>query len=413
MSDVRRGRALTAVSAGAGCVQLDALALNPALPEISRELGGEQAWVITAYLLAAGASMPAAGRVGDRFGRRNALVAGLLLFALAALGCAWAPSSPALVALRVAQGVGAALIMPVGISLLSTAFPVHARSRAIGVALGTAGLATAAGPLVGGVLAHALSWRAIFAVSAAPALLAAFLAATTRADEVRRGAPVDWPGLVTGTATCAGAALVVDRLPEFGPESALVLGGILLLLLGFARARRGAPRPALLRNARYLALTGAGAVSNAATVGVLFAVPAVLQAERGMSAIGAGVALLLPAMLMACAGPLAGRVDPARAERVMALCTATAGLALVLLEPAPVAAVGLAGLALGVANALALAGSQAVVDDEHAGQAAGITKAVITVAGGFGAVLTESGSLVGVGAGCLVVAVLLGVRWGW
>lgn len=92
----------------------------------------------------------------------------------------------------------------------------------------------------------------------------------------------------------------------------------------------------------------------------------------------------------------------------MALCTATAGLALVLFDPDH-----LAGLALGVANALALAGSQAVVDEERAGQAAGITKAVITVAGGFGAVLTESGSLVGVGAGCLVVAVLLGVRWGW
>jgi len=410
MSDVRRGRALAAVSAGAGCVQLDALALNPALPEISREFGGEQAWVITAYLLAAGASMPVAGRAGDRFGRRNVLVAGLLLFAVAALGCTWAPSSPALVALRVAQGVGAALIMPVGISLLSTAFPVHARSRAIGVALGTAGLATASGPLVGGVLAQELSWRAIFAVSAAPALLAAILAATFRAEESRRTTPMDWSGLVAVTTTCAGAALVVDRLPAFGPESALVLGGIVLLLLGFARARRGSPRSDLLRNARYLALTGAGAVSNAATVGLLFAVPALLQAERGMSAVGAGVELLLPAVLMACAGPLAGRVDLARAEHVMAVCTGTAGVALVLHDPAHLVVVSVAGLALGAANALALAGSQAVVDEERAGQAAGISKAVITIAGGFGAVLTESGSLVGVGAGCLVVAVLLGIR---
>ncbi|TDD86743.1 MFS transporter [Saccharopolyspora karakumensis] len=410
MSDVRRCRALAAVSAGAGCVQLDALALNPALPEIGRELVGAQSWVVTAYLLAAGASMPAAGRAGDCFGRRNALVTGLLLFGLAALGCAWAPSSPALIALRVAQGAGAALIMPVGVSLLSTAFPVHARSRAIGVALGTAGLATAVGPLVGGTLAHALSWRAIFAASAALALLAALLAATSRAEQARRATPMDWPGLVTVTAACAGAALLVDRLPEFGPESALVLGGTVLLLLGFARARRGAPRPALLGNARYLALTGAGAVSNAATVGVLVTVPAVLQAERGMSAIGAGVALLLPAVLMACAGPLAGRVDLARAERVMAVCAVAAGLVLVLLDPADLVAVSLAGFALGVANALALAGSQAVVEEERAGQAAGISKAVITLAGGFGAVLTESGSLVGVGAGCLVVAVVLGVR---
>lgn len=116
---VRRS-ALLAMSVGVFCIQLDAFALNLALPEIGRDLGVEGAglqWVISAYLLSTGTLMLGAGRLGDLFGRRRLLVWGLVLLGVSSLVCALAPNLPTLIGARVAQGAGAAMIMPVGLSL--------------------------------------------------------------------------------------------------------------------------------------------------------------------------------------------------------------------------------------------------------------------------------------------------------
>ncbi|MEF3119465.1 MFS transporter, partial [Streptomyces chrestomyceticus] len=159
---------VVAVAIGGFCVQLDAFALNMALPVIRRDLhvsavGGP--WVISGYLLAAGALMPAAGRLGDLYGRRRLLLFGLALFGGTSAGCAMAPSLPLLVVFRVMQGAGGALVMPVGLALLTRSFPPGRARVATGYALGLAGLATACGPFVGGVLAEELSWRAVFWVN--------------------------------------------------------------------------------------------------------------------------------------------------------------------------------------------------------------------------------------------------------
>src|SRR3954467_1368968 len=156
---------LAAVSTALFCVQIDYFAMNLALPRMAADLDSNATdlqWVISVYMLALGAFMVPAGRIGDIFGRRRALLAGIALFGLASVLCAVAPSAGLVIAFRAVQGVGAALIFPVSVSVLTNAFPAARAGRAIGLAYGVAGLGNAAGPLVGGVLTQTLGWRSIF-----------------------------------------------------------------------------------------------------------------------------------------------------------------------------------------------------------------------------------------------------------
>ncbi|MEV7601228.1 MFS transporter [Kitasatospora sp. NPDC089797] len=393
--------ALLAVAVGVFCIQLDSFALNLALPQIGRELhaGGDGLqWVVSAYLLSTGTLMLGAGRLGDLFGRRRLLVLGLVLFGTASLACALAPTLPALVGARVAQGAGAALIMPVGLSLLTNVYPAGLRGRATGRALGIGGIATACGPFLGGALTDAVSWRAVFWLNVPLAALGACWARRT-AESRDAGADrtVDWRGLFTATAALAVLAVVVDRGRHWawpaGPAGLLV---VVALFAWFARQERAAAAPlvdlALLRNGPYTALTLAGAVANTATVMFLFVVPLTLQGQWDLSVGAAGTAFLAPAAAMALAGPLAGRVAPCAAVRVMAGCLAAGAVILFCLARVPsltgyllTATAG--GLVLGTANSLTLVATQAVIRPERAGEASGVTKTVITVAAGLGVAL--------------------------
>ncbi|UTJ14771.1 putative transport protein HsrA [Streptomyces rimosus subsp. rimosus] len=442
--------AVVAVAIGGFCVQLDAFALNMALPVIRRDLHASAAagpWVISAYLLAAGALMPAAGRLADVFGRRRLLVLGLALFGGASAACALTPSLPFLVVARVAQGAGGALVMPVGLALLTRSFPPGRARLATGHALGLAGLATACGPFVGGALADALSWRAVFWANV-PLCGAAMLCARRaprsgdgrsaregrREGMGRRG----WGALVLGTGVPACLAVAVESAGTWWHAGAWAAGALVLGAL-FVRTERRSRAPvidlALFRNGPYVALTSAGAVANAATVVLLFVVPLMLQETLGMSVLGAGTAFLVPAVAMAAAGPVAGRVPPHAAERTMAACLGIAGAALgalAALEPAPfgtapvpVLMVGggpslvllpvatMAAAALGMAGALVLTATQAVVPPDRAGEASGLTKCAITVTAGLG--LTPAGTapgaaLFGAAAGCATACLALLAR---
>ncbi|MCB5907689.1 MFS transporter [Streptomyces pinistramenti] len=412
----------TAVAIGAFCVQLDAFALNLALPVIRRGLPGPQAaapWVIGGYLLAAGALMPVAGRLGDLYGRRRVLAVGLALFGAAAAGCALAPSLPLLVAARVVQGAGGALIMPAGLALLTCAFPGGHGRRMTGRALGLAGLATACGPFVGGVLAQSVSWRAVFWLTVVPTVAAA--CCTRRATESRDSAAartLDTTGAAAVTGLCACLALsVAGAAPWAWAGGAAALGAV------FVRAERRSPAPlvdlALFRNRRYVRLTAAGALANTATVALLYVIPLTLQHAYGLSPQSAGLAFLAPAAALAAGGPAAGRVRPAASVPVMALCLAAAAVALWATPQggphgAPLAALLLASTAaaaaLGVAGALALTGTQAVVRPQRAGEASGVTKAVLTVTAGLGLTLTGTGSHPSLhlpAAACLLAAAAL------
>ncbi|MGG2462465.1 MFS transporter [Streptomyces sp. RGM 3693] len=393
--------AQSALAIGAFCVQLDSFALNPVLPVVRADLHGSLAatpWVVSGYLVAAGALMPVAGRLADLYGRRRMVAVGAVLFGVSAALCAVAPSLSFLVAARVVQGAGGALIMPAGLALLTNACPPGHGRRATGRALGLAGLATVCGPFLGGVLAQSASWRAVFWMTVP--LAAAALWCARRTAESRDPAAAEFPLDVAGAVTATGALVCLARWLEHVAAWGWAAGALLLGAL-FARAERRAPAPlvdlTLVRNLPYVTLTAAGAVANAATVALLYVIPLTLQQGYGWTVLEAGVAFLVPAAALAVGGPVAGRVRPGAAVPVMALCLAGAGGALWAAGAVAgafallVASTG-AAAALGVAGGLALTGTQAVVRRERAGEASGVTKSVLTVTAGLGLTLTGAGA---------------------
>ncbi|MEV6568418.1 MFS transporter [Streptomyces kronopolitis] len=392
--------ALAALAVGACCVQLDAFALNPALPAVRDELRGSASatpWIVSGYLLAAGSLMPVAGRLGDLYGRRRMLTLGAVLFGVAAVLCALAPSLPLLVAARVVQGAGGALLMPAGLALLTHACPPEHGRRATGRALGLAGLATVCGPFVGGVLARSVSWRAVFWLTV-PLALAAALCASRAAESREPGARRRFD--TVGAAAATGALVCLVRWLEHPAAWGWAFGVVALGAL-FVRAERRSAAPlvdlALFRNRPYVALTAGGALANSATVALLYVVPWVLQRDEGWSVQDAGAAFLAPAAALAVGGPAAGRVRATAAVPVMSGCLIAAAAALgwaaygtgatTLL----VASTG-AAVALGVAGGLTLTGTQAVVRRERAGEASGVTKAVLTATAGVWLAVTGAGA---------------------
>jgi MFS family permease len=155
--------ALTAVASL--MVVLDALVVSTALTSIQADLGAsieQLEWTINAYVLSFAVLLMTAAALGDRYGRRRMFVVGLGLFAAASVACALAPDIGWLIAARVLQGTGAALVMPLALALLSTAFPPQLRPKALGILAGVSGLAVALGPLLGGAVVEGISWPWIF-----------------------------------------------------------------------------------------------------------------------------------------------------------------------------------------------------------------------------------------------------------
>ena len=437
-NDVRRRHgALAAVALGIFCIQLDSFALNLALPTMSRDLGaadGQVQWAISAYLLSVGTLMLGAGRLGDLYGRRRLLRVGVIAFGIGSLLCALSPTLALLVAARVLQGAGGALIMPVGLALLTNVYPPERRGRAIGLAIGLGGLATACGPFVGGALTDIGSWRAIFWINVPVALAAVWsLAETEESRDESSPKHLDVPGLALVTLALALVAAYVDRAPVWGwlsASSISLLLGVAILGVAFVHRERHTTSPlvdpALFANRPFVVLTLSGAVANTATVVFLFVVPLSLQGSWELTSIVAGLAFLAPSVLMATAGPVAGRVRPEHAIAVMAVSLLVSAAALLtaahaITLTAYLVAVAICGAGLGVANALTLVATQGMVDPRRAGEASGVTKTVITVAAGLGVVLaapvadpkasasTEAAVLTSVALGALATAVILGV----
>ncbi|MFJ8955165.1 MFS transporter [Streptomyces sp. NPDC102381] len=401
-------RVLLAVSLGVFSILFEGFALNLALPHVGSELGADGRslqWIVSAYLLAAGPLMLGAGRLGDQLGRRRMWVLGMLIFGAASMVCALAPSLPVLVAARVVQGAGGALVIPTGLALLTNAYPVESRGRATGWALGAGGVAMAISPLVGGVLTTTTSWRAVFWINVPCAVLGAVMG--TRAEESRGPSTrtrIDWLGLFAGTASLLVITALVDRAGEWGwvsVRSAVAIALSVLLLVAFLYIEKSVEvplvRPQLLRNIHFVALTVSGAAVNTATVILLLVIPLSLQAQWGLSASGAGLGFVGPALALAVTGPLAGRVSTRKALPLMASCLGTGAALLVALVAAPnlvaylVISIFCVGI-FGAANATTLIATQAVVTPQQAGEASGVTKTIVTVAAGLGVALASSGT---------------------
>jgi MFS family permease len=290
----------------------------------------------------------------------------------------------------------------VGISVISNAFPVAERGRAIGNVYGIGAIGTAIGPFVGGLLTDAIDWRWVFFFNA-PFAAAAFLLTLRNVSESRdeSAESIDFRGLVTVAAGIAAVTFAIDRGESWGWLSASTLGlaaAGLLLLLGFLVVERRVRFPlvdlALFRNVSYVLVTVAGAVGNTCLCLMLFLSTIYLQQVRGLSPLIAGVVFLGPALLNAAAGILAGRLGALgiKANRVMAAALAIGAVALLLLSlvsawPAYIAAFSLAGFGLGISWAYTSVGTQAVVPEAQAGGASGVTLAIVVGSGGMAVVL--------------------------
>jgi len=391
---------LVAVSTALFCVQIDYFAMNLALPRMAVDLHSTSTdlqWVISVYMLALGAFMVPGGRIGDIFGRRRALLTGIALFGAASALCALAPSATLVIAFRALQGIGAALIFPVSVSVLTNAFAAARAGHAIGLAYGIAGLGNAAGPLIGGLLTETVGWRWIFWLNVPLTLVALAIGAlsiTESSDETvaRR---IDVTGLALIVAGIGLFTLTFDRAPRWGWLSVWTLAaftGSLIVLAVFvvveSRVRWPLVDLSLARNRNFTVLVIAGTIANIAYVVAIFLSTVYLQQVRGLEPLMAGLVFLGPSAGAALGGVLSGRLAAKYPPvLVMGLTSVVAALSLAALAASSTWAVYLValtacGFTLGLVYAFTTVATQAVVRPERAGEAAGVTlTALVTLAG--------------------------------
>ena len=391
---------LAAVSMALFCVQIDYFAMNLALPRMALDLNStatDLQWVISVYMLALGAFMVPAGRIGDIFGRRRALLAGIALFGLSSALCALAPSATLVIAFRALQGLGAALIFPVSVSVLTNAFPAVRASHAIGLAYGIAGLGNAAGPLIGGLLTETVGWRWIFWLNVPLTLIALAIGARSITESFDESVPrrIDVTGLALITVGIGLFTLTFDRAPSWGWLSAPTvvafacsLAALVAFVVVESRVRWPLVDLSLARNPRFTILVIAGTISNIAYGVTIFLATIYLQQVRGLDPLMAGLAFLGPSAGAALGGTISGRLAASRPPvLVMGLTTVAASLSLAALAASSswvgyLSALTACGFTLGLVYAFTTVATQAVVRPERAGEAAGVTlTALVTLAG--------------------------------
>ena len=397
---VRSRWILAAVSTALFCVQIDYFAMNLALPRMAADLYSDATdlqWVISVYMLALGAFMVPAGRIGDIFGRRRALLAGIALFGLASALCAVAPSATLVIAFRALQGVGAALIFPVSVSVLTNAFPAVRAGHAIGLAYGIAGLGNAAGPLVGGLLTQTLGWRSIFWLLVPFAVVSLVIGALTVPESADDTVPrrIDLTGLALITIGIGLFTLTFDRAPSWGwlaPGTIIAFAASIAVLAAFVLVENRVRWPlvdlSLFRNARFTILVVAGTVANIAYTVTVYLSTLNLQQVRGLDPLIAGLAFLGPSVGAALGGPLSGRLA-ARYPPVLVMGVACAAAAVSLAALAVsggwigyLIALTACGFTMGLVYAFTTVATQAVVRPERAGEAAGVAlTSLVTLAG--------------------------------
>jgi MFS family permease len=283
MSTARsRWPALGVLCASLLAIVVDNTIVNVALPTLARDLDARLSdlqWVVDAYTLVFAGLLLVGGALGDRYGRRRVLLAGLAVFAAASVGAAYSGGAGALIASRAVMGAGAALIMPATLSLVVSVF-TDARERAMAIAIwtATAGAGVALGPVVGGLLLDRFWWGSIFIVNVPLVVLAIAAGRRLLPDSKDPGArPIDWRGAGLSSAGLVALVWAVIEAPAKGWASAPVLGaGALaaLMLVAFVAWQRRAGEPLLdvelFRNARFSAASGTIAVLFFALFGFLF-----------------------------------------------------------------------------------------------------------------------------------------------
>jgi EmrB/QacA subfamily drug resistance transporter len=306
------------MSVGTMIVFLDDTIVNTALPRISLDLGASTSglqWIVDAYVLVLAGLLLLGGSLGDRFGRKRAMTIGLTVFAGASAGAALSDGLATLTVMRCAQGLGAALVLPATLSILTNVFPREERARAIAVWTAVGGVAVGLGPVVGGFLIDASGWASVFWLQVPVAVLA--LVGMTIVPESRddRHVGLDVPGAVLATLGLSALVYGIIRFGEEGFGDPIALGAVaaaMVVLAAFAVVERRTPTPMLpMRFFRERDFTGAVVVIGMALFAMFvsfFFLTQLFQLVQGRSALEAGL-LIVPASVGIVVGSgLAGRL---------------------------------------------------------------------------------------------------------
>lgn len=381
---------------------IDGTIVSIALPVIQAELSAafqDLQWIVNGYTLMLGALILVGGALGDRVGRKRIFVSGIAIFAVASLLCAIASSVHILIAARVLQGIGAALLVPQSLAIIAATFPRDVRGRAIGVWAAASAITTALGPPIGGFLIDAFSWRAAFLINLPLSAVALWLA-VAHVPESRETAsgPIDWLGSAIVIASLGALTYGLTLLSEGAARSLAAVAALCAGATGLAifwRVEKRAANPmlpaTLFRSRPFLVANILTLLLYGALSGVLFLLPFDLIARRGMSASAVGTTLLpfglIIGLLSQPAGGLADRYGP-RAFLVggsLAVAAASAGLALSIdnfwigvFAPVVLMALGMAAVVSPLTTTVMNS-----APDERSGAASGINNAASRLAGLF------------------------------
>jgi MFS transporter, DHA2 family, methylenomycin A resistance protein len=416
-NDRQQRQVLLATSISYVIVILDTSIVNVALERIATGLAGGVAglqWVVNAYTLSFASVLLSGGTLADRLGARHVYIGGLAAFTLASALCGAAPSLAVLIAARVLQGVGAALLVPASMALINQAWPEpRQRAAVFGLWAGVGAVAMAAGPLLGGVLTGLSGWRGIFLVNVpicVAGVVMAFQIGPLRVREAPRSAArrFDLAGQFAGIATLALLNVSIIEAPVYGWHSAIIAGcvaatvsaGVLFVAIETTRAHPMLPL-ALFRQPLFSGSVFVSMLSAFTFYGLLFTLSLYLQQQRGYPPLRAGLAFL-PLTLVMPAGSLLSKravqwLGPRRLVAGAFLLAAIGYLALVRVGPAaqywmlalPLPAIGLAASLITPATTTALMGC---VDGHRAGIAAGVLNAARQTGAALGVAL--SGALI-------------------
>ncbi|WP_232246300.1 MFS transporter [Kitasatospora mediocidica] len=335
-------RTLLAVCTGYFMVILDVTIINVAVPAVGRDLGASLTgiqWITDGYTLVFAGLLLTGGALGDRLGHRRVFCWGVGVFTVASGGCALAPGTGVLVAARLVEGLGAALIVPGSLALLQEAYPDPvARSRAFGLWGSMAGIAASAGPLLGGLLVSTAGWRWVFLINLPVGALC--LALTLRhvaASPRQQARPLDVPAQCAVAAMVALLTAALNEAGRRGWSDPVVLAAAALAVAAaaaFAVRERLARTPVLpLRLLRSPSLSGGAAIGllfNFAFYGMVFTASLDFQHQRGYSALGTGLALFPAVAMTMFASALSGRLARRTGHRplvIVGMLVAALGLA--------------------------------------------------------------------------------------
>ncbi|HEY6256573.1 MAG TPA: DHA2 family efflux MFS transporter permease subunit [Xanthobacteraceae bacterium] len=344
---------LTLASLASFMIFLDALVVTTALSTIGRDLGASieaLEWTVNAYNLSFAVLLLTGAVLGDRFGRARMFALGLGLFVAASAACALANSATWLIAARAAQGAGAALVMPLAMTLLSTAFPREERGKALGIFSSVSGLALIAGPAAGGAIAGGLAWQWIFWINIPIGLIVIPLALARIPESFGPSARPDMRGLalVTGAALAVVSGLMrVNHAGWKSPEVVAMLAAGFVLAVAFVawelRARDPMVPMRFFRSRAFAAGVAASFLFYASMYAVLFFLPQFLQVAQGHGPLAAGVRLLPWTATLFVFAPIGGALVNRTGERplvVLGILLQAAGLAWIALTAAPDLAYG-------------------------------------------------------------------------